>query len=154
MGLTCRLVTSLTVLLVTLGLPVAPVICDLMCPQATVATAEAPRVVRLSSPVGRAPCHEVAAPDVERADQSGGLRPDSAERERVASRPMHGCDHPTVVASRASFEGFRLLAPVVTVDAAMHLGPRQAPHARVVPLASSRPPSPNASGAFSPILRI
>jgi hypothetical protein len=152
-GLTCRLVTSLTVLLVMLGLPVAPVICDLACPQATtVAPVAAPPTVVSTS--GHVPCHEATTAAAAAAPDDGLASQAATSVLVLASRPMHGCDHPVVVASRGTFEGFRLLAPVVALDAAPHLGARQAPHARIVRLASARPPSPGPSGAFSPILRI
>lgn len=153
-GITCRLVTTVTVLLVMLGLPVAPVVCDLACPQATVVTTVAPRAARVASPSGHAPCHEAAAAPAEVAGHGSAVSKAPASGVALGSRPLHGCDHPVVVASRGTVEGFRLLAPVVALDAAMHLGARQAPHARLVQFSSARPPSPGPSGAFSPILRI
>lgn len=155
MGLTCRLFTSVTVLLVMLGLPVAPVFCDLACPQAPVTASVAPRPATVGSAPGHAPCHDAPAARSELA--ANGISVAQAAKPDVVvigSHPLHGCDHPVVVAARATVDGFRLLAPVVALDAAMHLGARQAPHARSVQFASSRPPSPGPAGAFSPILRI
>jgi hypothetical protein len=137
-----------------LGLPVAPVICDLGCPQGASLAPVAARPAAVVSPSGHAPCHEAAAARAEVPANAADASRSPVTDVVLGSRPMHGCDHPVVVASRSTFEGVRLLAPVVALDAAMHLDARQAPHGRIVQLASARPPSPGPSGAFSPILRI
>jgi hypothetical protein len=145
-------VSGLAVLLAMLGLPVASVLCDLACPQASadasrVATRTPARIAAVDSAV---PCHEVAD-----AAASG------AEDARlpvvgIRSTPTHGCDHPTVVSLRRSAEGVRVPAPpVIAVPAIQHRD--WSHHVPTVVTARWMPEGPaavRAVGAFSTVLRI
>jgi len=152
-GLICRLVTSMTVLLALLGLPVASVVCDLICPQRAVIGGDAERPARITSTADQAPCHEGAASAPERGE---AVSPDeNSAAGTFAATHAHGCDHPSVVASRAASDGLRLVPPQgITIGATMHLAPQRSPHAQRARLAPASAPPSGASGAYSPVLRI
>lgn len=140
-------------LLVMLGLPIAPVVCDLACPQAPLATSPASRAVTVAS-TGTAPCHESAGSGTAAPHRAAPTTTTVATAASLASSPMHGCDHPVVVASRATSEGFRLYAPAVALETSLHVGTGQPSPARAERRPFARAPSPPPTGAFSPILRI
>jgi hypothetical protein len=148
----CRVVSGLAVLLAMLGLPVASVLCELACPQASAevsrgATRTPARIAAVGSGV---PCHEVA--DAAASGAEDARLPVVA----IHSTPAHGCDHPAVVSLRRSAEGVRVPAPpVIAVPAILQ---RDWSH-HVPPGVTARwMPEHRAAvgtvGAFSPVLRI
>jgi hypothetical protein len=152
-----RVSSSLVLLLVMLGLPVSPVVCELACPQPgerAAATETSPQVPASAARV--APCHEAAAPD---RGTSGVVAPDldfRGSQTRVLHADDHrGCDHPAVVSSPRSPDSLRLPAPrVVAAETSQHLSPQAAAPAMTATLAAARAPSRAPAASLSLVLRI
>lgn len=121
-------------LVVLLGLPVAPVWCELACPQGHGVAVQA-------APAG-APCHEASA----------GSSVPPGDGPALAA-PVGGCDHPTTVSAR--LPDVRVVAPVPsTTVAASYLAPFAPAAAGRLTVAAVRGPAPPRGPTFSPVLRI
>lgn len=144
-----RVLTGMVMVLALIGLPVAPVVCDTLCPpvQAAAKDVQGPRLQSAHAP---APCHQ-AAPSAEAG--AVALISDTAAASGMAARPHHACDHPVIVTARSTAGDLRVLPPVVLAIVL--------PHELALPVRRglsqradfTRPP-PLAVGAFSPVLRI
>lgn len=150
-----RIATGLVLLLALTGLPVAAVLCDLVCPQELAGGAATPAPALRVAAAHVVSCHEVvgaAAP----ASSDAAARPDNGRRgDLVDAAPAHGCDHPTVVAARWSPERPRLTPPSLTWDTPLAPTSHAAWSARrTAALPHARPTAPLTVGAFSPVLRI
>ncbi len=140
----------MTLLLALIGLPVAAVACELVCPEAL----PAPHVAAAARPVVGAPaspsCHETRA-DVA---QTGSGPSTSSSTTGPSSPRAHGCDHPAVVTAPRSEGSLRVpqptaaavLAPALVVLPTRHSWLVSAPRQARAP--ASPPP------AFSLVLRI
>ncbi len=138
--------------LVLLGLPVAPVLCDLACPQASSAVAlgsgSTPSVAAAHS---SAPCHDSTA-----GEAAAGLAASAppAATAVLDVSPGHRCEHPRVLAPRAP-QSLRLPEPLVAPWHTARLAfAFLALHALGATLAATGAPSPPAGAAFSLVLRI
>ena len=148
--------TGLVLLLAMVGLPIMPVLCDAVCPQASPAltTARAASTSRVAA--AQPDCHEVPRQAAHLAEAAGTREGDVDRRTIATSAPVHGCDHPTVVSSRWSADGMRVPPPqVLTRDVTTHLSALQAPSVvQAVVRSSAGPPTRAPLGAFSLVLRI
>jgi hypothetical protein len=129
-----RVLSGAVMLVVLLGLPVAPLWCELACPQEHAASSSAP--VRESSP-----CHETAASAV------------AADDVAMTASTASGCDHPDVVSARPP--DARALAPApVAVGELTHLAPFAQAAAGRPAVRAVRGPAPPRGPTFTRVLRI
>jgi hypothetical protein len=143
--------SGLVLLLVMLGLPVVPAVCELVCPQPGGESAVAKPVQVIASASEHAPCHSPASADA--ADAMDAAAP-LAGSGMGAGAP-HACEHPAMLSSPRAPEALRLPEPSTTAwETSRHLSPRAGSHALVITRAAARAPSPPPGAAFSPVLRI
>lgn len=132
--------------LALLGLPVAEVVCDTLCPPAADDTVAAG--ARLASTRGPAPCHEGAA-----SSSVVPLAESTAAAGVVDAHPHDACEHPAIVTARGASAGLRLAPPVAVCVEVMPPPAVSSSRLLLEPVHLLRPP-PLAVGAFAPALRI
>jgi hypothetical protein len=143
--------SGLVLLLVMLGLPVAPVVCELACPLPAAESAVPTPVQVVASATEHAPCHSPAGADGDEA--MAAAVPVSGSG--MAAGAQHACEHPAVLSSPRAQEALRLPVPSETAwETLRHLSPRAGSQTSVGTLAAARPPSYPPGAAFSPVLRI
>lgn len=135
-----RVLTGALMLVVLLGLPMAPVWCDLACPQAN----EAAVVEVTTAP----PCHEASTP----APQPSS-RPEGGPTS-LAPIADAGCMHPAFVAATRLGDVRVHVEPPALVWLAGALATLGAPATWHEPFRTARGPAPPRGPAFSPVLRI
>ena len=129
-----RVLTGAVLLAVLIGLPVAPVWCELACPQEHGLTAHAEPV--------EPPCHDAAAGPA--GQPSGDL---------ALTAPPVGCEHPTLVSARPP--DARVVAPEPSPAIVLsHLAPLAPKAAGRLVIRAVRDPAPPRGPTFSPVLRI
>lgn len=151
-----RVSSGLVLLLVMLGLPVAPVLCELACPQpvSAVAVPPAPRHVLASASRG-APCHDAGKRDTAHHEANADAAVAVAHAGAMGAAEHHGCDHPAVVTSPRSAESLRLPAPaLIATETSQHLSPLTSSSTVVTMLAAARAPARAPASSLSLVLRI
>jgi hypothetical protein len=144
-----RVASGLVLLLVMLGLPVAPVVCDVACPLPASETAEPASHQVIASTSAAAPCHDAADTPGAEAETAASLV--SAAGVHAAE---HDCEHPPVLSAPRAPEALRVPEPSTTaLGTSSHLSMMAASHDVVATRAAALTPAPS-PGAFSPVLRI
>ena len=153
-----RLASALALVAALIGLPMASVLCDVVCPTAQAQghlrrDARAPRLEPIHA---AAACHDAGQDEASTPAQTHG-QPEAATATPIShASPGHGCDHPTVATAPSPSAGTRML-PAPTL-AAFRVAAFDARVTRVSAAAMSPDrvagTRARAAGAFSPVLRI